>query len=950
MPLFKNCVTCDLCINFDKDEVCICDKCCLLYHSQCSGLSRSDIQLLLTSSKQRPAFHCNKCISEKAQMSDLLKTISDLQAELHHLKQAKEEKSLLIDDVVNEINDRKRRENNIIIYGLEESSNDSPQVKEILKVVAPSICTDDIGIIRLGKSGRNRPPPVKVVLHKKDDVLVVLRNKRNLKTTHSNIAISTDNTKVQQEHFRRVRAELEQRKMKGHVNIRSIRKNFLSLKDYIIDNDSDIIGVSETFLDASYVDKYLNINNYNLVRSDRLTFGGGVAIYLKSSYTFQVIPFDDNYESIDHLWLMVTINKLKVVIGVIYVQPSANIQFFNDLTLIIEQIYLRSQLIILMGDLNVNLLCKHASESKRLLSLFSNFDLVQLINEPTRITPKTASLLDVICVTNSFTINSSGTFDLLNNTDHLLTFCNIGVSSKVKQSHNFTFRNFKKIDIDSFVLDAERINWQLIDQCEDLNKGAKMLNDFILELFDLHAPFIKITPRKNYKPYITHNIIEMIRLRNKAHRIFLKKRTEASRQYYCEIRNYVKSAITREKKAFVQYMLNSNKSNSRKVWYHLQQLGVRTKKSATNEIPASLQDPATMNEYFLNIAGDSTIDLNLIQFFNSTVRCKNASFTFNSITEQDIYSALKNISSKAFGPDNLNITMIILIIPHCLDSVLKLFNNCLRDGIFPQIWKIADILPLAKVANPTTYNDLRPISLLSPFAKIFEKILAAQITKYLEHYSIIPANQSAYRKKYVMISRYVPTILILLDQSRAFDLVNHQLLVAKLRHLGFDNSSLTWFQAYLNDRFQRVSLSSASSSYMKIDRGVPQGSVLGPLLFSVFTYDSPTCLQHLQYHLYADDLQLYMECNESNVEDLLNMQTWCEKNGLKLNPMKSTAICVGPERKSDIVCSFQLTLMNDSITWSNSVKNLGLTLDTRLSFSQHRACYALLPETERVEN
>ncbi|XP_031339427.1 uncharacterized protein LOC116167944 [Photinus pyralis] len=884
MPLFKNCVTCDKGINFDKDELCICDRCCLVYHSQCSGLSREDIKLLASGAKQRPAFHCNKCISERSQISELLQTISDLQAELRQLKQEKEDKTYFIEDVVNEINDRRRREKNIIIYKLEESTNDGSRVKEIIKKVAPSICVDDIGITRLGKSGPNRPAPIKVVLHSKDDVVAVLRNKRNLKTMDIDVVITTDNTKLQQEYFMKVRAELEQRKTNGERNL-SIRKNFLSLKDYILANDVDFVGISETFLDASYTDNYVSLNNYNLIRSDRLTFGGGVAIYLKACFNFKKIEFDVKYTSIEHSWLMVNIDKLKVAFGVVYVPPSANIEFFNDLSDIIEQVYLKSHLIVLTGDLNVNLLCEDSSESRRLLTLLSNFELIQLIKEPTRITPKSATLLDVICVSNSLNINSCGT-------------------------------NLKNLNINSFTYDAERVNWQEINQCENINTRVHMLNECILELFDIHAPFVKIKPRKKYNPYITDTIKEMIRLREKAHKNFFKNRTE--------------------------FILHSNKSNANRQWYHLQKLGVRTKRSTRVELPAQLQNPTAINEYFLNFAENSTIDPNVIRFFNGTMRCENTTFTFNEITEHDIYTALKNSSSKAYGPDHINLTMLVLIIPHCLDVVLKLFNDCLRNGICPEIWKTADIIPLVKVTNPSTYNDLRPISLLSPFAKVFEKIIASQITRYFENSHITPVYQSAYRKKYSSntalmkvindishsYDKSLCTILILLDQSKAFDLVNHELLIAKLKHLGFDDNSVSWFTAYLNCRSQRVRISHRSSSFARIKRGVPQGSVLGPLLFSAFTFDLPTSLHQLRYHLYADDLQLYIECSTSNIEetidvvnsDLLGVQTWCQNNGLRLNPAKSTAICVGPRLHSELVSSFQLRLMSESIPWSTTVK------------------------------
>jgi hypothetical protein len=201
------------------------------------------------------------------------------------------------------------------------------------------------------------------------------------------------------------------------------------------------------------------------------------------------------------------------------------------------------------------------------------------------------------------------------------------------------------------------------------------------------------------------------------------------------------------------------------------------------------------------------------------------------------------------------------------------------------------------------------------------------------------------------------TILVLLDQTKAFDVVDHRLLLAKLKYIGFDATSVKWFSSYLINRSQCVKIKNNCSVLSAVPSGVPQGSILGPILFTVYTSDLPGCIKHCQLHMYADDVQLYYSSYLSDIHlainkvnsDLLNLSVWCEQNGLKLNPSKSKVLCIGSHQLHRYVnlTNMQVTLNGNAIDWVSSAKNLGVFLDDHLLFNTHvdevfKRCFIIL--------
>lgn len=393
---------------------------------------------------------------------------------------------------------------------------------------------------------------------------------------------------------------------------------------------------------------------------------------------------------------------------------------------------------------------------------------------------------------------------------------------------------------------------------------------------------------------------------------YYKRKSTAKRNYYTEIRNYVNLAIKRKKLSYMEHKLKVNKNNPKQLWKDLREWGVTVKKYQKNQLVLPEHITADdINDFFIKATGNTTVDPNQISFYNSNRLNESEIFSFHEINIDVIYTVVKSIKSHAMGVDKINIKMLNIVLPFCTDLVLKIINLSLVTGAFPKEWKTSIVLPLPKISNAENVADLRPISILPVISKVLERVVFNQFKTFLGDQNIIPALQSGFRSSHSTQSALLSvvddiakatdesklTFLILLDFSKAFDSVNFELFISKLKYIGCDDVVCNWFTNYLLNRLQIVKYNGLLSQPMQTKSGVPQGSILGPLLYTVYTFDLPYCIKHCQYHLYADDLQLYFSFNKYDIinasqkvnDDLNNIQTWCISHGLTIN-LKKTKI------------------------------------------------------------
>lgn len=735
----------------------------------------------------------------------------------------------------------------------------------------------------------------------------------------------------------------------AHLNIWSLLPKFNILKGFLLEKNYDIFALSETWLNASVLNESINITGYNLIRKDRPTRGGGVAIYLKDSYLFNIINTNDN---IEQLWISTTVNKYNFVFGVCYNPPRTNSKYFTDnledsITLCMPY----GENMFCFGDININLMDGQLNSTRYFLSMLESLGFHQVVNEPTHLTDHSASLLDVILCNNVNVVSSVkvGGLDISN---HDLIACQILVNQSKILPVFITYRDFKYFNENEFYQDLQGVPLHEIFYMNNIDVKVNHFTQLLIDLFNKHVPLRTVRISKNKAPWLTDNIKLMMKQRDKARADCRRNPSPAKWLYYKRLRNATNHAQTAEKLAYFNY-LATNK-NSKYLWGELKSLNITSNKNKF-QLPFNLSNPDDINDYFIDSIPHNQVDIqNILNHYNLNT-ISNSNFKFSLVSVDSVKNILQTLKNTSAGTDLLSIFFIKLCCPYILNFIVHIINSILLACQFPTSWKTALVSPIPKINDPKALSDLRPISILSGLSKLTEKVIEIQIRQFVDDLSILPSIQSGFRPGYSCSTAVMHvlddiiqatdvgmcTVLILLDYSKAFDTLDYTILLAILKSSGFDNTSLKLLESYLTGRSQIVKIVDKFSQPRPVFKGVPQGSILGPLLFSIYTSQLIKFIQSSSLHMYADDTQLYYSFRPEDYQsamqkinsDLRNLSEISVQHSLNLNPSKSAMLIFGKKSHTvNLKNLLNIELNGSRLRFSNSAKNLGLILDNTLRF------------------
>jgi exonuclease III len=754
-----------------------------------------------------------------------------------------------------------------------------------------------------------------------------------------------------------------------HININGLKSKFEELSTFLLTHHCGFFGITESKLSSDDDWKLFHIDGYTMYRRDRDRAGGGSIMYISKTMTYQVLtlPFNLPFE------LEVTVLRLRyegmkpVILVLIYNPPNhskpAFLEALNSIMLFLQQSELEY---VILGDVNIDLL-KCDPITFKLFSLRKQYGLHQLMFGATRKTAESESCIDHIYVN---TPRHYTTFDHFPfcGSDHHLTFVTRKVRKNPQSSTTIQYRPYGKSDFQLICNTVSKIDFTYLSN-NQVQKNSDIFTNQILEILSVHCPLKTRHFAPKPKPWFTAELKKICQRRDTLKTLSAKLKNNESWKLYQAARNYATSRVRRAKKNYFKNKFHDD-CRSESIWSNIDKL--TNYKLKDRRAMDALKDPLTkvttydkplicdilVNSFTVKselLPSDIDTVLEIKKHCTSPhdVRLKNS---FTLVSPEEVTEAVKYLKKKGGpGPSFIPMTVFKRLVDVLSAPLALFFTSILILCNIPISFKSATVIPLYKgkgsFLNPDNY---RPIAILSPMVKIFERVLFKKILPILEPKFI--DEQHGFRKGrscQTALTLFTQDILkkidgrncrvgaVFVDLRKAFNSVDHNILLRKMiSEFDFDPHLTRLFRNYLDGRVFRLSFGDSYSTYYPDTCGVPQGSALGPLLFTIFVNDVAKVLD-LPFFLYADDLVFYTDGTDpakivdSLSRTLTTLDTWFRSNKLTINEAKTEFMLFHKAHDTKLGTIPPLILNGNTIKRVLQFKYLGIILDPHLSFQAH---------------
>lgn len=748
----------------------------------------------------------------------------------------------------------------------------------------------------------------------------------------------------------------------------------------------DVIGVTELY---GMSPGEFSLNGYYPIefktRNDTMGSRGGVGMYIKNNYQFTqrkdlsiFIP-----HILESIFIEININNKSVIIGTIYrpnTPPKADIDIFmHTMADLLNQLNKEPKDVFIMGDINIDLLkyIDHPKTNDYLEDIFSQ-GFIPLITKPSRITNHSATLIDHIYTNKRETHSSSGIV-ITDLSDHFGIFSITNLSHKKKLIHKAvsSYRAYTSENVQTFnnLLSAADFTTTLDEHCP--NAAYKQFMTLYLNAHDIAFPLkTGNIPRKYVKhcPWITKGLVQSSITKSKLLHVKLKTPSNANIIKYKMFMKIYNRLLRIAKRTYFEDQLQLAKHDMKQTWKILKTAMNSSNKNSSlpdyflidnNKISDKTEICNKFNAFFATVGSNisNSVPNTPIPYTNFLPNPHYQSMFFDPIFPHDIINIVSKLKSKTSqGHDNLSSKLVKQSIHQIAIPMAHIINQSMVTGTVPLDMKIARIIPIFKSGNQNIFNNYRPISILPAFSKLLEKVISIKLIKYLESQKLIYKHQYGFRPKHNTMHPIIHllnqiasendkptknlTLSVFIDLSKAFDTINYDILLNKLQNLGVRGIPNLWFRNYLSDRKQYLDIYNLKSTTEQLNCGVPQGSILGPLLFLVYVNDihNGTNLNVLSFaddttvSASSDNIPLLYQTMNSELEKL---NTWFMSNRLCLNVKKTKYILFRPNNvptmhyNEDIILNGEVVEQISHAQNEKSFKFLGIHIDETLSWKHH---------------
>ena len=771
--------------------------------------------------------------------------------------------------------------------------------------------------------------------------------------------------------LRKIRIQNLGRIIVATLNINSIRNKLEQLKLSIIGN-IDILVITESKLDDTFSTANLMIHGFSKpYRRDRNGNGGGVLIYVREDIPSKELNTHNCPDDIEGIFVELNFRKSKWLLFGSYHPPNQSDEYyFNKVSMSLDMYMPIYNNFLLAGDFNSEdsepelcaFLQKYGAKNIQIKNTcFKNIDKPSCID---------------LFLTNS-PMSFQNTTVLVNGLSdfHKMALTVFKTKFEKGKPKEVTYRDYKKFNEGLFKND---LRTAISSGC--VNYGE--FENIFLSTLNLHAPLKTKFIRANHAPYMNKSLRKAIMRRSQLQSKYFKTKDMSDYVKFKKQRNFVSKMHRKEKKKFYKNIDIKTILDNKKFWKYMKPVFseknnckpkimlvqgneiiekddklVETFNTFFKEAVSKLDIKENIDIINLDLSDcEDPVDIAIEKFkyHPSILKIKemvsnNIEFNFSEISLTDVEDQMRKLNTKK-GTTFKNIPPKILKdnADICCPILLQFINDCFKNNEFPNELKHADVTPILKKGDATDVKNYRPVSVLPANSKIFERIMHTQIAEFMDSHlsTIICGYRKGFSTQHALISLLEKwrNILdkkgfsgaILMDLSKAFDCLNHDLLIAKLHAYGFSKKSVKLIRSYLKNRWQRLKINTSFSSWFELIMGVPQGSVLGPLLFNIylndlfwFNVEADVCNFADDTTLYACDMDLETMLWKLEHDSLLAIE-WFEANYMKLNKDKCHLLVAG--HKHEMVWA----KIGDEIIWeSNDEQLLGINIDRNLNFDTH---------------